>query len=960
MNTQATYKLILALFVVLCYQTTIFSQTTLNCNGSLRINSLTYQDLIIPENISQITIEVRGGDGGNARLDGLTCNIRVRGGKAATVRGTFAVSSDESLDAMRPGGRLRVFTAEAGENEDTGCGPSPTGVYGAGGGSSAVLYLPPNSATSDRWRVLAVAGGGGGGSRPMAGVFRPGNGGTATPEGSGTSDLAGGNAINCPQTDFAVYTGGSINCTGDNIGGNGKTMATVWSGSFSKKTVQVALFDNSQAISTGGTFNNIADGGNGFTGGGASRQGGGGGGGFFGGAAKRTYSGGGGGSYITALYSPTNTNIQAGSKAGSTNHPTRGHAIITTRVSSSAICKANVTVELGQNLSVQEVDMGSVLNCNESFELYDPNLNKSGSSLSYTCADLDNNNLTATLRIKNTNNQVVDECSVKVDVVDTTPPGIENLSGVLLNPSNLPTFRYFLDNDTDPTVVVYPHLLFNWPDQCNVEITEARVNNIPASQDATGSFYYTFRCSNLGINQFSVTVADEAGNSSDFTFNVSIGDASAPTISSKNTSISLDENGQASIKPEDVMTQDPYENCNAITELKVEPNTFDCSNFGDNQVTITAIDASGNTSTETAIVSIQPSTSITSKTEARSINLFSDNFLQLHFFFFDIVNSCDIELIECTLNGVPIALQNGQYLIDLTCSEVGSNELILKVKDAAGNIITGTHEFFLRDATAPTIGKKDITINLDENGTTSISPEEVLQTYSDNCGIQTMTVLPNSFNCSNIGANEVTITVTDIHGNASTATAQVTVQDITAPTALCKDVTVKLNNQGQAKILFSAFDNGSTDNCSSEIKFTIDGLSEGTLFCDILGEFEFPVDLTDEYGNESSCDVKLKIVDDIAPIAICKDATVTLDGAGTGFLTVDAIEGGSFDNCSIDSYALDWDEFSCEDMGTNLVQLTAFDKAGLSSTCTAEVTVVQSDDLSVDFSTISVGPSSGT
>ncbi|MEL7124251.1 MAG: hypothetical protein AAFO07_32750, partial [Bacteroidota bacterium] len=122
MNTQATYKLILALIALLSYQTTTFSQRTLGCNESLRINSLTYQDLIIPEGISQITIELRGGDGGNARLKGGTCDRRVRGGAGATVTVTYAVSSDLSKgEVMRPGGRLRVFTAEAGQNDDKGC-----------------------------------------------------------------------------------------------------------------------------------------------------------------------------------------------------------------------------------------------------------------------------------------------------------------------------------------------------------------------------------------------------------------------------------------------------------------------------------------------------------------------------------------------------------------------------------------------------------------------------------------------------------------------------------------------------------------------------------------------------------------------------------------------------------------------------------------------------------------------
>jgi gliding motility-associated-like protein len=45
----------------------------------------------------------------------------------------------------------------------------------------------------------------------------------------------------------------------------------------------------------------------------------------------------------------------------------------------------------------------------------------------------------------------------------------------------------------------------------------------------------------------------------------------------------------------------------------------------------------------------------------------------------------------------------------------------------------------------------------------------------DNCGIASVTVNITQFNCNNIGANTVILTVTDVNGNVATGTATVTV-----------------------------------------------------------------------------------------------------------------------------------------------------------------------------------------
>ncbi|NCT17548.1 MAG: HYR domain-containing protein, partial [Flavobacteriia bacterium] len=56
---------------------------------------------------------------------------------------------------------------------------------------------------------------------------------------------------------------------------------------------------------------------------------------------------------------------------------------------------------------------------------------------------------------------------------------------------------------------------------------------------------------------------------------------------------------------------------------------------------------------------------------------------------------------------------------------------------------------------------------------------------TDACGMDTISISPTEFDCSNVGDNTVTLTVTDVNGNTSTCTTTVTVEDNIAPEALC-------------------------------------------------------------------------------------------------------------------------------------------------------------------------------
>src|SRR5690606_19259251 len=104
------------------------------------------------------------------------------------------------------------------------------------------------------------------------------------------------------------------------------------------------------------------------------------------------------------------------------------------------------------------------------------------------------------------------------------------------------------------------------------------------------------------------------------------------------------------------------------------------------------------------------------------------------------------------------------------------------------NVNTETCEFNVSvlDNEAPIAVCQDITLEIDPiTGTVAITAAEVDNGSTDNCSIATMTLDISSFDGSMIGANTVTLTVTDTSGNSSTCTSTVTVQDTTAPDIVC-------------------------------------------------------------------------------------------------------------------------------------------------------------------------------
>ena len=225
---------------------------------------------------------------------------------------------------------------------------------------------------------------------------------------------------------------------------------------------------------------------------------------------------------------------------------------------------------------------------------------------------------------------------------------------------------------------------------------------------------------------------------------------------------------------------------------------------------------------------------------------------------------------------------------------------------------------------------------MDTAGNASIVAGDVDGGSSDNCAVASLAIDSSNFACANVGVNTVTLTVTDSSGNVSTCTATVTVEDTVPPVAVCQDITIQLDTTGAASITGPDLDGGSTDACG------VDSLIVGqTAFdCSHLGANAVTLTVTDVNGNSATCTSTVTVEDTIPPTAVCVDDTLYLDLSGGASLNAFDLDGGSTDNCTIDSINASQTTFVCGETGSNTVTVTFIDQSGNATTCTATVTVL--------------------
>ncbi|MEK7411766.1 MAG: hypothetical protein AAB263_00445, partial [Planctomycetota bacterium] len=198
------------------------------------------------------------------------------------------------------------------------------------------------------------------------------------------------------------------------------------------------------------------------------------------------------------------------------------------------------------------------------------------------------------------------------------------------------------------------------------------------------------------------------------------------------------------------------------------------------------------------------------------------------------------------------------------------------------------------DNEAPVAVCKNITIQLGSGGTAGITTSMVNNGSHDNCAF-TLSLSQTSFNCSHVGANTVILTATDPGGLTHSCNSIVTVQDVTPPVALCKNVSVFLNAAGQASVTAAQVNNNSSDACGIQSM----SVTPNAFTCSNLGANTVTLTVTDVNTNSATCTATVTVVDNLPPTVACQNISITLGSNGYASITSPMVfnAAGSSDNC---------------------------------------------------------------
>ncbi|MEZ4907784.1 MAG: HYR domain-containing protein, partial [Saprospiraceae bacterium] len=298
------------------------------------------------------------------------------------------------------------------------------------------------------------------------------------------------------------------------------------------------------------------------------------------------------------------------------------------------------------------------------------------------------------------------------------------------------------------------------------------------------------------------------------------------------------------------------------------------------------------------------------------------------------------------------------------CSQyTGTAEVTFTATDESDNSTSVEVTLTVVDNLPPTITTEaqDTVVECDGQGNTT-----ELQSWLDNhagataedaCSEtltwQTPQLMNSQYTCGNTATYTYSFSVTDECGNESTSTvATFTIEDTTAPviTTQASDLTVECNGNGNLSDRTTWLNNHAgavaTDLCggttwSWDLINTIDQ-------CGYTGEYTYRFTVTDDCGNESYTEATFTIEDTTAPDITneAQNMTVECNGANNSADILNWLNNNGFATASEGCGSITWTNDygtitgGCGATGAVEVTFTATDECGNASTTTATFTII--------------------
>jgi len=151
-------------------------------------------------------------------------------------------------------------------------------------------------------------------------------------------------------------------------------------------------------------------------------------------------------------------------------------------------------------------------------------------------------------------------------------------------------------------------------------------------------------------------------------------------------------------------------------------------------------------------------------------------------------------------------------------------------------------------------------VSLGNSGIASLTATELI--LNSAC-FSNASVFPNTFNCGNIGIQNVTVSANDSIGTIQTCQSAITVVDDVSPICNVQDIAVSLNNYGNAVITSEEINLNSSDNCS----IYLGSVFPCSFSCsDANNVVQVTLTIYDFFNNTSSCQANVTVLD---PLGLC-------------------------------------------------------------------------------------------
>lgn len=443
-----------------------------------------------------------------------------------------------------------------------------------------------------------------------------------------------------------------------------------------------------------------------------------------------------------------------------------------------------------------------------------------------------------------------------------------------------------------------------WESALVIYIIDGATSGV-GSDDASGTFFNngSSMLTYFAVSSDSLTVLDT------LYIQITVNDTELPVANCKDITVELDENGNADIEANQV-NDASTDNC-GIVNYTTNTSNFSCENEGDNTISLTVLDAAGNSASCQSTVTVEDDWSPVLKLNPLEINLYDHGEYVL-------TEKDKRKIVEgsvdnCTSGELDIVVFPNSF----ECVHVGDSVTVqVFVSDENGNRSQGTTKVWVNDFTTPVAICKDIEVLLDDNGEARIfagqinasenreSTPEWARTFNhleggsyDACGVYSMQLDRYKFDCGDVGENTVTLTTKDASGNIGTCQATVTVISNINPNVVCKDITVELDENGEAFIS----DKEIVDDLKGVCGVADVTITPQHLTCADLGEKEITISVRDNSENLAQCTAKAIIVDNEAPVFVQQNnIEITVEPGVCETAINDYPEISAFDNCDVE------------------------------------------------------------